>query len=194
VALIQINQQRANPSPSNSFKMSSYSESAKLPKSKSGAAGAKGVKKPALAEKAHSVRKPVTRRGVIKTGSMHRFLRGQVRRKVPDNKDQFRVSKKAARLAAHAVEDIMDLLLRKGTKLKNEIAKVKIFQPEHLLYAFENWAEVHLAKTMNASHFANVDRFVNKLDIRRRSTTGAAALAHAMKHVAESQNQVAVAV
>jgi len=152
-----------------------------MTRNKSIEAGSKGIKKPV------NKRKPVPRRTVINTGSMHSYLRVLVRRSKPNQgKDQFRVSKKAASAAAYAVEDIMDLLIRNGAQLKDQIAQVKIFKPEHLLYAFDTWADVHLAVPKVTSRFNNIDRFVNKLDIRRRTTTGAAALSHAMKHANSS--------
>lgn len=164
-----------------------------MSRNKSIATGAKGIKKPA--SKSHNnthTRKRVVRHAVIKTGSMHKVLRHCVRDKKPgQNKEQFRVSRKAAIVAAHAVEDIMDMLLRNGCQLKNEIVKAKMLKPEHLLYVFREWAKVHLALPATTERFTSINRFVDVLDMRRRSTTGAAALAHAMKHVHESSGSVA---
>jgi len=154
-----------------------------MSRNKSISTGAKGLKKPA--SKIHGKR--VVRHAVIKTGSMHKFLRHYIRiKRTGQNKEPFRVSRNAAIVAAHAVEDIMDMLLRNGSQLKNEIVKAKMLKPEHLLYVFREWAKVHLALPATTERFTSINRFVDVLDMRRRSTTGAAALAHAMKHVNES--------
>jgi len=167
-----------------------------MARTKSLPTGSKGFKKPANAKPAVSAsiakqalkqvkrrKHAVIKRRAIRTGSMHRFLKTVVISKVDEQtRPKVRVSHHAATLAAHAVEDLVDNLLRSGNQLKEQIARVKIFQPEHLFYAFKTWSGANLAVPRESSKFKNLDRFVNQLDIRRRGTPlGAAALVHAMK-------------
>jgi histone H3/H4 len=142
------------------------------------------------------------RRTIIPVTLMHRLIKkiGTLKLSNSNIKHKIRVSQKAALMAAMAVEDIIDKLVRKASYLKDTLSGAITLTAEHVLVAFENWRDNNLSAPAAAKRFAGIYGCVNGLEFRRKATStlknpshdtkvGSQALAAAMR---AHKNNVAV--